>query len=94
MSVPICAECAHLVGVRSRTDLAKEWKCGQSPASKDSVTGSTIYQQTCYEARTPSGVCGMEARLYKLYERLAELPSTARRSSSPSAEALLGELGL
>ena len=93
MNEPICADCANLVGVRSHLAAAKEWKCGQSPASKDGVTGSTIYQQTCYEARASSGVCGVEGKLFKLYEH-PEYTPPVRRGSLSSADNLLGELGL
>ena len=95
MNEPICADCAWLVGDRNRTDLAKEWKCGQSPTSKDGVTGSTLYQQTCYEARASCGVCGVEAKLFKLYEHPQYTPPVRRSAGNlPSADNLLGELGL
>ena len=92
----LCRDCAHLVGVRSRQDLAPEWKCGHESIQRqqDPVSGQILYLSTCYQARTLEGVCKPEGILFKLYEQPAYPPSTARGKPSLSADSLLGELGL
>lgn len=93
MNEPICADCSHLIGVRSNKHDAKQWKCGKGPSHKDSVSGLMVYDLTCYEARAEGRECGPAGKLFAAYTP-PEHTAPSRGGQGKSADSLLGELGL
>ena len=75
----ICADCANLIGVRYKTELANDWKCGAKENIREIglVTGLPIYHySTCYDARYDScpetgqpDPCGKKGEWYIKYIR-------------------------
>lgn len=101
MNEPICADCENLIGVRTHLAAAKDWKCG-APENiqgqhKDPVSGLAIMHymvSTCYNSRQSEAYCGAAGKWFKPYTHPAAASAPARGKQLPSAESLLGELGL
>ena len=97
--IPICADCKHLVGVRSDRAAARNWKCAHptnvAATGKDPVSGVTTYTYhtaACYDTRAASGPCLPAGILFEAYSHAVHSRPPVR-SSLPSADDLLGELG-
>lgn len=98
--IPICADCKHIVGVRSDRAAARTWKCAHpsnvAAEGKDPVSGVTTYTYhtaTCYDTRAASGPCQQAGILFESYSHPAPAPVSKRAAALPSADDLLGELG-
>ena len=84
---PVCAECAHLIGVRHYTQTWEQWKCGKLPTGINVVSGELQYEN-CLSSRISAlqSQCGPEGRLFERYVP----PSSA--GGKASAQDLLDEL--
>ncbi len=99
--IPVCKDCIYLLGVRRNPENAVAWKC-QHPSNihtkvDDPVNGAPVYayhNATCYDARKTTGLCQPQGVLFQPYEQPSSEDFRKPAKDLPTAEQLLGELGL